>query len=100
MTTPPPNQDMMVSRLRPDHVTAQPFTTPDRSPATPPFRIVISAADGAELLVMTEENGRLAVSGDEAHWGEAAARFIHAMMQWSGQAGLNWREEATRAAGK
>jgi hypothetical protein len=63
----------------------------------PPWRIVISAADGTELLVMREENGRLVVEGDESRWEEAAKRFLHGMMQWAGQAEIPWKDEVRRA---
>lgn len=41
--------------------------------------IVIQADDGAELLRITREGGRLDVSGDESRWTEAAARFVAEM---------------------
>ncbi|MCW2929915.1 MAG: hypothetical protein JWM19_877 [Actinomycetia bacterium] len=90
----------MVSRPRPDHVTAQPFTTPGRRPARPPFKIALTHDDGTELLTITEENGLLVVGGDESRWAESVPRFVYEMMQWSGQVGLNWREEATKATGR
>lgn len=64
----------------------------------PPWRFVVTAGDGTELLVMREENGRLVVEGDESRWDEGAKRFLYGVMQWSGQAGLRWKDEARRAA--
>lgn len=65
--------------------------------APPPWRIVIPAADGTELLVMREENGLLVVEGDESRWDEAAKRFLHGMMQWAGQVGIPWKDEVRKA---
>lgn len=62
-----------------------------------PWNITIPAADGAPLLVMREENGLLVVEGDESRWSEAAKRFLYGMMQWSGQAGIRWKDEARHA---
>lgn len=66
-------------------------------PVPPPWRIVISAPDGVELLVMREQHGRLVVEGDESRWDEGARRFVHSLMQWSGQAGIAWKDEARKA---
>lgn len=92
MTPPRQHSDQMLSRI----------TVPD-SPAVaksaaPPFRIVIPAADGTELLVMTEVNGMLSVTGDESRWDEGAKRFLYGMMQWSGQVGIRWKDEVAKAA--
>lgn len=65
--------------------------------APPPWKFVVTASDGTELLVMREEDGRLVVEGDESRWGEGARRFLYAVMQWSGQAGIAWKDEARRA---
>jgi hypothetical protein len=87
--------DKMVTRLRPD----LPRAVPPGQPAdlAPPFVIVIMGADGAELLKMTERHGRLHVEGDESRWTEATVRFVYAMMEWSGQVGIGWRDAATRS---
>ena len=63
----------------------------------PPWKFVVTSADGTELLVMREEAGRLVVDGDESRWNEGAKRFLHGVMQWSGQAGIRWKDEARRA---
>lgn len=64
--------------------------------APPPWKFVVLAADGTELLVMREEDGRLVVEGDESRWDEGAKRFLHGVMQWSGQAGIRWKDEVRR----
>lgn len=99
-----PRRDEMSFRLPPGELTvqpgvvsAQPADTSIRS-ARPPFSIVIPAADGTELVRMTEEGGRLVVSGDESRWDEGAKRFLHGMMQWSGQVGIAWKGEVKKAA--
>lgn len=63
----------------------------------PPWKFIVAAADGTELLVMREENGMLVVEGDESRWDEGAKRFLHGVMQWSGQAGINWKDGARKA---
>lgn len=66
----------------------------------PAFDIIIDAADGTRLLRMYEdEQGRLQCEGDESRWGEAAMRFLHGMMTWSGQVGIPWKEEVRKAMG-
>lgn len=65
--------------------------------APPPWRFEITAGDGTLLLAMSERDGLLVVEGDESRWDEAAARFLHHVMQWSGQAGIAWKDEARRA---
>ena len=65
----------------------------------PPWRIEVPAADGTLLLVLREEDGRLVAEGDESRWDEAAKRFLHAMMQWAGGAGIRWKDEVRKAAG-
>jgi hypothetical protein len=76
---------------------AQPLNESFIVPAVPPpWKFVVTAADGTELLVMHEENGLLAVEGDESRWDEGAKRFLHGVMQWSGQAGITWKDEARR----
>lgn len=69
-------------------------------PAPPPWRIEIPASDGTPLLVMREANGLLVVEGDESRWDEGAKRFLHSLMQWAGQAGITWKDEARRAGGR
>lgn len=64
--------------------------------APPPWRFEIGAADGTPLLVMYERDGLLVVEGDESRWDEGAARFLHHVMQWSGQAGIAWKDRARR----
>jgi hypothetical protein len=70
---------------------------PSSFAAPPPWRFVIPAADGTELLVMREEEGRLVVEGDESRWDEGARAFLHHVMQWCGQAGITWKDEARKA---
>lgn len=64
--------------------------------APPPWRFEIGAADGTPLLVMYERDGLLVVEGDESRWDEGAARFLHHVLQWSGQAGIAWKDKARR----
>jgi hypothetical protein len=92
-----PRHDEMTFRLPPGAAVAQSAGTPARG-ARPPFSIVIPAADGTELVRMTEEGGRLVVTGDESRWDEGARRFLHGMMQWSGQVGIAWKDEVRKAA--
>ena len=67
-------------------------------PQAPRFSIVIPAADGTELVRMTEDDsGRLVVTGDESRWDEGAKRFLHGMMQWSGVVGVPWKGEVLRS---
>lgn len=61
------------------------------------FSIEIRASDGTLLVHMSEKQGRLCVTGDRSRWDEGAIRFLDAMMQWSGQVGLPWKEEVRRA---
>lgn len=97
--------DQMVSRLRPADTSGsitmpEPATAPGASQARKlEFRIEIPAEDGTMLLVLREENGCLVVEGDESRWDEGAKRFLHAMMQWSGLAGIRWQDEVRKAAG-
>jgi hypothetical protein len=65
-------------------------------PVPPPWRFEVKAADGTLLLVMREENGRLVIEGDESRWDEGAKRFLYGVMQWSGQAGITWKDEARK----
>lgn len=96
---PPSNPDRMVSRPAqsppPGPGAVQPvpgsFSIQRGAPA---FSIVIPAADGTVLLELTEQNGMLVARGDESRWDEAAKRFIYGMLQWSGQAGIRWKDEA------
>jgi len=60
----------------------------------------VKAADGTLLMAMFEKDGRLVVEGDESRWDEAAKRFLHTVMQWSGQAGIAWKDEARQAGGQ
>lgn len=69
------------------------------NPVPPPWKFVVAAADGTELLTMREEGGMLVVEGDESRWTEAAKRFVGAVLQWTGQAPITWKDEARRAAG-
>jgi hypothetical protein len=101
-----PDQNRMTSRLTPaQRGPVPPGSTAPPLPGSqldglvpPPWRIVIPAADGTELLVLREEDGRLVATGDESRWDEAARRFVHVMMQWSGGAGINWKNDARKAA--
>lgn len=61
------------------------------------WRFVITAADGAELLVLREENGMLVAEGDESRWTEAAKRFVGMVLQWTGQSPVPWKDEARGA---
>lgn len=70
------------------------FTAPA---APPPWRFEVKASDGTVLMAMFERDGRLAVEGDESRWDEAARRFVHTVMQWSGQAGIRWKDDARKA---
>lgn len=92
--------EVMRMRVAPRLPQAQSVHSSVISPAPPPWKIVIPAADGTELLVLREENGMLVAEGDESRWSEAAKRFVHGMLQWAGQAGLNWKDEAAREAGR
>ena len=93
--TQPPRNEQMISRPR--------LHAPDKLPGhaaparRPEFRIEITAADGAPLLILFEQRGHLIVEGDESRWGEAAKRFLYQMMQWSGQVGIRWKDEAIEA---
>ena len=89
----------MTFRLPPGAIVTQALgeDTAVRGPR-PGFDIVITDADGAELLTMTEMDGRLVVGGDEARWGEGAKRFLYGMMQWSGQVGISWKDDIKKAA--
>jgi hypothetical protein len=60
----------------------------------PPWRIEVLAADGTELLVLREEDGRLVAEYDESRVNEAARRFLVEMMRWAGGAGISWKDEA------
>lgn len=103
MTDPAPSSDRMVSRLAPGPrggTRRPPVPVAAKIPVRPPFRIVIPAADGTVLLEMTEENGRLKVTGEESRWDEAARRFLHQMMQWSGQVGIRWQDEVLKSVGE
>lgn len=103
----PQQPEVMKMRLAPRAPQGQPHRPPHGEmivpgdsfsiPAAPPWRIVIPAADGTELLVMREENGLLVVEGEESRWDEAAKRFLHGMMQWAGQAGITWKDEVRKA---
>jgi hypothetical protein len=96
-----PRRDEMTFRMpavRPGAVAASQPATEIRN-SRPPFSIVIPAADGTELVRMTEEHGMLVVTGDESRWGEGAKRFLYGMMQWSGQVGIRWKDEVLKAAG-
>lgn len=68
-----------------------------RGQGQPPFKIEIFAPDGALLLELSEQNGMLTARGDEARWDEGAKRFLYGMLQWSGQVGIRWKDEAIEA---
>lgn len=103
-----PEPEVMKMRLAPRAPQGQAPPPPDvinsnvtgavTSPAPPPWRFVITAADGAELLVLREENGMLVAEGDESRWTEAARRFVGVVLQWAGQARVPWKDEARKAA--
>jgi hypothetical protein len=92
----PRHSDEMVMRI--------PAGTPmktiiTKSDLRPKFDITITARNGAELVHMTEDDdGHLVITGDESRWDEGAKRFLHAMMQWSGEVGIRWKDEAKKAA--
>jgi len=94
--TQPRRDEQMISRPR---LREGPGKLPGHAAAArrPEFRIEITAADGASLLVLSEQQGRLVVEGDESRWGEAAKRFLYQMMQWSGQVGIRWKDEVLAA---
>lgn len=69
-------------------------------PSRPEFRIEIKAADGAMLLLLREEHGRLVIEGDESRWTEGAMKFLQHMRMWSGQEGLSWQDEVQKGAGQ
>jgi hypothetical protein len=95
-----PDPDQMKMRLKPlkprtAAVSAQPGNS--LSGGRPPFNITIEGADGQPLLVMREVKGRLVVEGDESKWDEAAKRFLHGMLQWTGQFPVRWKDEVRKA---
>lgn len=94
---PPVPEDQMRMRLKPGR-TVSPMAGTAISNGRPPFNITITGQDGDPLLIMREVNGRLTVEGDESKWDEAAKRFLYGMMQWSGQVGLHWKDEARKTA--
>jgi len=102
---PPPDPEVMKMRLAPRAAQPQRAAHPEvitsgipsSALAPPPWNITLLAADSTELLVMREENGLLVVEGDESRWDEAAKRFLYAMMQWAGQAGITWKDEVRKA---
>lgn len=96
MVAPVPPEEMRM-RLKPGR-TVSPLAGTQISNGRPPFSIRIDGRHGELLLVMREVNGRLTVEGDESKWDEAAKRFLYGMMQWSGQVGLRWKDEARKAA--
>jgi hypothetical protein len=65
--------------------------------APPPWRIEIPAADGTPLLVLREENGRLAADYDPLKLTEAARALLLEMLRMTGGAGINWKDEAQKA---
>lgn len=85
----------MVMRLSPGVLAGPPGAQAVSGP--PPFNIVIRAADGAELVTITEKDGKLSVGGDRSRWEEGAVIFLDQMMQWSGAMGIRWREEVAAA---
>jgi hypothetical protein len=94
-------QDQMVSRPRGVPGSAPGIAAIPPGPPQaghPEFCIIIPDAGGHVLLTMREEHGLLVVEGDESRWDEGAKRFLHQMMQWSGQAGIRWKDEAARTA--
>lgn len=94
MTT-PRRDDRMVSRI--PAAAIQPASASIR-PGAPRLSIIIPAADGTELVRMTEDDaGRLVITGNEARWDEGAKRFLHGMMQWSGVVGVRWKDEVLRS---
>ena len=95
----PARDGEMRFRIPPGAIVAQvPQGGASLSPGRPPFTITITGADGAELLRMFERDGKLAVEGDESRWEEGARRFLHGLMQWSGQVGIAWKDEVKKAA--
>ena len=97
---PAPEQPMRM-RLRPQGAAPAPHQQGFAVPAAPPpWRFEVKAADGTLLMAMFEKDGRLVVEGDESRWDEAAKRFLHTVMQWSGQAGIAWKDEARQAGGQ
>lgn len=93
------SQDQMTFRMPPGAVAGPAQEAVSVQPPRAAFNIVIlSMGDGAELLTMREEGGRLVIGGDESRWDEGAKAFLHQMMQWSGQVGIRWRAEVIRAA--
>lgn len=94
-----PRDGEMTFRLPPGAVIADPAAA--RAPVElprPAFNILVAAQDGTELVTMTERDGRLVVGGDESRWDEGAKRFLHGLMQWSGQVGIAWKDEVKKAA--
>lgn len=93
----PPNAPMPPRHQRPPGPPPGPGAPAPGAPisaARPPFKIQIMASDGAELVEFTEQDGMLVVRGDESRWDEGARRFLYAMLQWSGQVGIRWKDEA------
>jgi hypothetical protein len=82
-------------------VTQAPTVTPEQMLAgmtPPPWSIVLtSPSDGKPLLTMREEHGMLVVEGDESRWADSARRFVGMMLQWAGQAGIHWKDDARKA---
>jgi hypothetical protein len=103
---PPQHPDRMVSRPRipaagPPPGPGAPQSVPGnmniQQRGMPPFRIQITAPDGTMLLELSEQNGLLVARGDESRWEEGAKRFLYGMLQWSGQVGIRWKDEAIKA---
>lgn len=65
--------------------------------APPPWRIEILAADGTMLLVLREENGRLAADYDPLKLTEAARALLLETLRMAGGAGINWKDEVRKA---
>lgn len=109
MTAPMPDQNRMVQHLAPGAPRPGQVTGSGPGPVTasgsianlvpPPWKIVIPASDGTELLVLREENGLLVVEGDESRWSESAKKFLFGMMQWAGGAGIRWKDEVRKSGG-
>lgn len=96
------HRDQMVTRLPPVLAQGNPAVparpAPRIRPGRPPFETVILDADGKLLLRLTEKNGFLDAEYDPERVTEAAQRFLHHMLQWSGQIGLPWKDAVAEAA--
>jgi hypothetical protein len=97
--------DAMVSRMPglnpprlPPGESITSLTGGDFQPGPTDFNIEIRAKDGALLLRLFERGGRLACETEGSRLEEGTKAFLYQMLQWSGQAGIRWKDEVRKAA--